>query len=141
MRLLFIFLSITVVVVVGAVALAATPAVPDLTPVQIIAKQKKTIEGLRDQRADLRQERDAQDAVIEDLQASNARLRARLAAVPDPIDAILARNPDGLWAAMQAIWAVFPTLPPGSLCGYDRASTQNDELTPASFTFYRWQVC
>jgi hypothetical protein len=140
MRLFFIILSVAGAVGIAAVALAATPAVPDLTPVQIIAKQKKTIESLRDQRADMRQERDAQDAVIEDLQASNARLRARLAAVPDPLDAITARSPDGLWAAVQAIWAVFPAGPTG-LCGYDKSITQNDGLTPAILSFYKYTIC
>lgn len=119
----------------------ASPAAPDPTPQQTIAKQKQTIRALRANRDDLRQERDAQDAVIGDQNTQITRLQFRLANPPDPLDVIAARNPDGLWAAAQAIWREFPTLAVGSLCGFDKASTQSAELTPDSLTFYRWTGC
>lgn len=139
-RAALLAVTIAALAIIAAVALAATPVQNDATPAQIVVKQKRTIAMLRDQRDDLRQERDAQNAVIEDLQADNARLRSRIANWPDPIDVITARDPAGLFAAVQAIWAVFPVGPTG-LCGYDRSSTQNDGLTPDILSFYRYTVC
>jgi hypothetical protein len=122
-------------VTIAAVAFAAGPAIIDATPAQTIAKQKKTIATLRSQRDDLQDEVDAQNDLIATQTDTITRLRAR-----DPLDAILARDPDGLWDAANAIWRVFPSFS-GSLCGYDKSSTQPDGLTPSSLSFFKFDVC
>jgi hypothetical protein len=87
---------------------------------------------------------DAQDEAISNADDTITRLRYRLANQPDPLDVITDRGPDGLWNAMRAIWLVFPNLPEGQLCGYDKSNVpagDGEGLTLTSFTFYRWQGC
>lgn len=136
-RILIIGLLLAVAFIVSASAAAPPPA--QVTIAQLRAK----IQDLRSDKADLQDQVDAQDAVIGDQADTIQRLRARLANQPDPLDVITARGPDGLWAAMVAIWRAFPTLDEGALCGYDRSSVPGtgDGLTLTSFTFYRWSGC
>lgn len=150
MKLVLLLVTLVAAVTLAAVAIAATPTATD--PVVQLKKQVRdlrgdkadlqdTVRSLRIDKADLNDEIDAQNDLLTDQSATITRLRGRLANQPDPIDVITSRDPDGLWQAMTAIWRAFPTLDAGNLCGYDKASTQNDALTPASFSFYRWSVC
>lgn len=156
MKLILLVVTLAAAVTLAAVALAATPAATPAAgdPPQVAQLKKQvrdlrgdkadlqdTIRALRSDKADLRLERDAQDAVIEDQADTITRLRSRLANQPDPLDVITSRNPDGLWAAAQAIWREFPTLGAGSLCGFDKARTDSADLIPDSITFYRWTSC
>src|SRR5882724_7165465 len=96
----------------GGVPLASSDAPPP-TVSQLKAKIRQQANRI----GDLKDEVDAQDAVISDQNDTITRLRAR-----DPLDAVLARSPDGLWSAIVAIWQAFPTLDPGALCGYDKSN-------------------
>lgn len=114
----------------------------ETTPIERLAKITKANRALRvaiadvkDERDALKDERDAQNEVIEDLQAQNAKLRAR-----DPLDQVLARDADGRWQAMLELWRAQPTLAVGSRCGYDKTQDALPD-TFASFTFYRWTLC
>jgi len=136
-------MKIAVVLSILGIALAGpvSASTPVITPDQLrakIDKQARTIDKLRDQIADLKDERDAQDGVIEDQNATLTRLRAR-----DPLDAILARDADGQWDAITAIYKDFPSLPPGVFCTYDKSTQTLGELglSASTFTFYRWTGC
>lgn len=132
-HLLIPTLIVVAVVVAGAVP-SASPDAPQPTVAQLKAKIRQQANRI----GDLNDEIDAQDAVIADQNDTITRFRAR-----DPLDAVLARSPDGLWNAMRAIWLAFPALDPGALCGYDRSNVPADGvgLTLTSYTFYRWQGC
>lgn len=140
MRLVLVVLAATLLL--GATA--AEPTSPDSNP-PTRAQLKAKISRQANRIARLTDEIEAQDAVIADQNGTIAsqgdtisRLRAR-----DPLDAVLARNPDGLWAAVVAIWGVFPALAPGQLCGYDKATVPGGGvgLALTSFQFYRWTGC
>jgi hypothetical protein len=132
---------IAFVLLVSLAAFTAQGAAPP-TLAEKLARSKQAnralraaIDDVRAERDALQEERDAQDAVISDLQAENARLRAR-----DPLDQVLARDADARWQAMIELWRVQPTLDEGSRCGYDRGQdTLADTYT--SFSFYRWTLC
>lgn len=142
--------ALMTIVILGIVALttgslAATPG-PTIaqqlaTAQATLAKSKQTNRALRARLADQQDVITTQDATLADQADTIARLRDHIANQPDPLDVITSRDEDGLWAAAQAIWRVFPTLPVGSLCGYDKSSTQNDGLTPASLSLYRYTNC
>lgn len=131
--------------VLVAVALVTTGSWADAvdSPPQTIAGLKKQVRNLRSDKADLRDQVEAQDLVIADLNDQLARLRTRLANQPDPLDAVVARDPDGLWAAIAAISRAFPNQPEGQLCGYDKssASSESATLSLTSFSFFRWSGC
>jgi hypothetical protein len=122
-------------------AAAPTPAATPVPPAKQIkslksqlAKERRTTAGLRLQLADR--------AV--DLQAAQAALAAATGGTTDPLALVLAREPEGLWAAVQALYGAFPRLGPGVLCGFD--ANQNVSLGGAglmlqSFTFTRWTGC
>lgn len=132
------------IVVLLAVALivTASTAAPIAQP-PTIQQLKQRITALRNDKADLQDEIDAQDAVISDQSDTIQRLRDRLANQPDPLDVITARSPDGLWNAMGAIWRAFPTLPASELCGYDKSMNPGGGigLTLTTFSFSRWSGC
>lgn len=136
-RYILIVLAIGVLVSAG-VALAA---VPDATPT--ISQLQKKIRVQQNRIGDLKDEIEAQDAVISDQNDTITRLRTRIANQPDAIDVITAQSPDALWASMRAIWAVFPTLPEGQLCGYDKTMSPGDPLglSLTIFQFQRWTGC
>lgn len=105
----------------------SSPAIPDNPPTR--AQLKYQIAVQKNRIADLNDKIDTRDATIRSL-------RAR-----DPIDEITALSPDGLWASMRAIWAVFPATP-GVLCGYDKSNAGSTAgVTLDSYTFYRWSAC
>lgn len=104
----------------------------------LVADQKSTIADRNANLADRKDQIAAQDAVIADQNATITRLRAR-----DPLDAVLARDADGQWAAMLALWRGFPVLPSGVFCGYDKRTAQLGVigLTATTYTFYLWSGC
>lgn len=142
MRYWLIVLSVTLAISVTSGSFAAADR-EDATPAQQIAALKKQLRVARLNNADLQDQIDAQNSVISDQADTIQRLRTKLANQPDPLDVITARSPDGLWAAMLAIWQAFPALPVGLLCGYDKNSVPGDGigLTLTSFTFFRWTGC
>lgn len=133
-RLIVLLLACCTVFVAGAVPVAS----PDSSVnAPTISQLKAKIKAQSNRISDLNDQIDAQDATISDQSDTITRLRAR-----DPLDAVVARNPDGLWNAMLAIWHAFPTRPPGQLCGYDKSSsTAGLGLTLSSFQFDEWQGC
>lgn len=137
MRRLALIVVALVIVVLATTGSAAT----DPTPQQQVAQLRQKLRNARLDLADANNQIDALNQAISDQGDTIQRLRNRLANQPSAIDVITNRDPDGLWAAAQAIWRAFPTLDAGSLCGYDKASTQSDGLTPTSITFYNWQTC
>lgn len=93
----------------------------------------------RDTLANVRDQRDAQDAVIANQNATITRLQAR-----DPLDAVLARDADGKWQAMLALWRAFPSLSgTGVFCGYDKSTAPLGAigLVATTYTFYLWSGC
>lgn len=130
--------------VLAALALLAGGAAASThqpSPAQLRAKiraQAQRINDLKDTLASLRDERAAQDVVIADQSTLIAKLRAR-----DPLEAVTARDPNGLWDAMQAIYAAFPKLPAGVFCGYDKTSAPLGSvgLVATTYTFYLWSGC
>lgn len=134
-------LLVVVLLAIAVLAVGSSAAPPDLTLPQQVAQLQKKLRSSRLANADLRVQLAAQDAVIEDQSAQVLRLQGRLANLPDPVDVITARDADGMWSAMLAIWRAFPTLPAGSLCGFDKGSTQSADLTPTSYSFFRWTAC
>lgn len=139
-----VLITIAAVFLVAVFAVGAVVASSD-TPQPTITQLKAQLKAKTNRIADLKDERDAQDAVIADQNDTIAaqsdtiqRLRAR-----DPLDAVVARGPDGLWAAANAIWQAFPTLPLGTYCGYakDRSAPADVGLTAATITFYRYTGC
>lgn len=136
-RILVIGLLLAVAFIVSASAAAPPPA--QVTISQLRAK----VADLRNDKADLQDQVDAQNDVLSDQADTIQRLRTRIANTPEPIDAITARGPDGLWAAMVAVWQAFPRLDQTQICGYDKGSTPGDGLglTLTSFSFYRWSGC
>lgn len=129
---------LVIFIAISLLASAAVIASPDTTPQQTITQLRAQLRAKTNRISDLKDQIDAQDATISDQNDTITRLRAR-----DPLDAVTARSPDGLWAAANAIWQQFPTLPLGSFCGYDKASTPPADagLTVTSITFYRWSGC
>ena len=136
---------ITAVCVLGAAAFLVTGGIPSASTdsAPTMAQLKAKVRQQANRIAELKDEVDAQDAVISDQNDANLRLRTRIANWPDPLDVITARGPDGLWAAMVAIWQVFPTLDPGALCGYDKGDVPGGDvgLSLTSYTFYLWSGC
>lgn len=130
--------AITIAATAGGAAAAVDP-----TPQQQIVQLKKQIRAKNARIADLQDERDALNLVLEDKDDQITRLQSRIANQPDPLDVIIAREPDGLWSAMLAIWRAFPTIPAGELCGYDRSSSSGDAVpfTVTTYTFSRWTGC
>lgn len=142
MSRLFIWLLIAAIALLGVGAVIASP---DSPPQPTVAQLKAQLKAKTNRIADLKDEIDAQDAQLADQNDkiatrddTIARLRAR-----DPLDAVTARGPDGLWNAMLAIYAEFPNLPLGTFCGYDKSSSAPGSvgLTVSSYTFYLWQNC
>lgn len=131
------------VIVVLIVAVATTASAAPSGPPPSIAQLKQRINNLRSDKADLQDQVAAQDQVISDQADTIQRLRDRIANTPPPLDAILNRDPDGLWAAMRAIWLAFPTQDPSQICGYDRSNAPGDGigLNVTSFSFYRTTGC
>lgn len=143
-RVLVIALLLAVAFVVSASTEAPPPARVTISQLRAKIQDLRSDKAdLQADKADLRVQVDAQNAVIGDQSTAILRLRAQLANQPDPLDVITARGPDGLWAAMLAIWRSFPVLDPGQICGYDKGSVPADGvgLTLTSFTFYRWSGC
>lgn len=124
---------VIVLLAIAVLAMGAVIASPDSsnTPPPTMAQLKAKIKQQANRIADLNDDIDARDATID-------RLRAR-----DPLDAVTARNPDGLWDAMRAIYAAFPSLPPGEFCGYDKSFIPSGGLglVATSYTFYNWSGC
>lgn len=128
-----------VLVMVTSVA-GASETTQRPTRAQLLAKTKRqavVITRLRSQLADTRlaladarSERDAQAEQVKQLQAR------------DPLDAVLARDADGKWTAMLALWRAFPALTPGG-CGYDKATSELGSLglVATTYTFYLWSGC
>lgn len=133
------FAIIGALILIVVLAVGSSAAGPD----QTIAKLKQQNRQLRLDNADLQDEVDAQNAVIGDQTDTILRLRTRINNQPDPLDAITNRSPDGLWQAMRAIWLAFPTLDPGSICGYDKSVVPGvgDGLTLTTYSFSRWTGC
>lgn len=140
-----LIIAILAVLALGATATSSTkpPTVQQLRAK--VQSQARMITRLQNQIGDLQNERDAQDDVLNaqgDKIAEQAdtitKLRAR-----DPMDAVLARDPDGLWSAMIAIYGAFPTLPAGVFCGYAKAQDTLGQigLVATTYTFYRWTGC
>jgi hypothetical protein len=134
-----------VVIAVGATASAdaVDPQVPQLKKqVRDLRSDKADLQAvirdLRSDKADLNDQIDAQDDLIGNQADTITRLRAR-----DPLDAVTARDADGLWQAMRAIWLAFPRLPEGALCGYDKSlvPADPDGYTLTSYTFLRFTGC
>lgn len=127
---------VIIVLVVGLLVAGATIASSDAPPTQ--AQLRAKIIRLQNHVADLYDEIDTNQTVIDAQADVITRLRNR-----DPLDAVTARGPDGLWNAMIAIWQEFPTLGLGEFCGYDKSTTPGggDGLTVTSYTFYRWSGC
>lgn len=134
---LLVIVAVLVVVATGSIAAS------DQTPAQQIQQLRNKLRNARLANADKQDVIDAQDALISDQSDQIARLQAKLANQPDPLDVITARSPDGLWNAMGAIWRAFPTLPPGQLCGYDKSQDPGGSigLTLTTFSFSRWSGC
>lgn len=134
---LLVIVAVLVVVATGSIAAS------DQTPQQQIQQLRNKLRNARLNNSDLQVEIDAQDALISDQGDTIARLRARLASQPDPLDAVTARSPDGLWAAMVAIWQAFPTIDAGQLCGYDKGQNPGNgiPLTVTSYSFIRVTGC
>lgn len=130
MRLACLLLVLVMVTsVAGASETAQRP-----TRAQLLAKTKRqavVITRLRLALADAQSERDAQAEQIKQLQAR------------DPLDAVLARDSDGKWTAMLALWRAFPALTPGVSCGYDKATAELGSLglVATTYTFYLWSGC
>lgn len=129
--------ALVLVILVGLLVAGATIAssdAPPPTPAQLKAQVKR----LQNRNSDLLDQLDTLQAVNDDQSDTIRRLRNR-----DPLDAVTARGPDGLWNAMIAIWTEFPRLEDGSFCGYDKSTVQGDGpgLTVTSYTFYQWTGC
>lgn len=147
--------------VVASVA-SASPQAKKPTPAQMRAKIKKQSAlitrlqaSLADARASLADARNAQAdqasviadqrGVIADRNATitdrNEQIKALQAR--DPLDAILARDADGKWAAMLALWRAFPSLPSGVFCGYNKTTDVLGSLglSATTYTFYLWSGC
>jgi hypothetical protein len=129
--------ALVLVILVGLLVAGATIAssdAPPPTPAQLKAQVKR----LQNRNADLSDQLDTAQAVNDAQADVITRLRAR-----DPLDAVTARGPNGLWDAMIAIWQEFPTLGLGEFCGYDKSTTPGvgDGLTVTSYSFYRWSGC
>ena len=138
MKLIILLAAVLAVVVTAS---AATPSNSQSGPT--IAQLKQRIQDLRSDKADLQDEVDTLNQVVSDQNDTITRLRYRLANQPDPLDVITSRGPDGLWAAMRAIWQAFPNLDPGQLCGYDKSNSPGDGigLTVTIYSFEKWSGC
>ena len=130
-------LSITLLAVITTVAMGAGGNDPQ---VQQLRKQLRTA---RLDNSDLRQQVDAQNALIDDQADTLTRLRNRIANQPDALDAILARDEDARWQAIAAIWRAAPRLSEGQLCGYDKTYIpgEGEGLTLTSYSFYLFKGC
>lgn len=128
-------LAILAIVLLPLVAIAATS--PAAGPDPQVTQLKKQLRNAQARISDLQDQIDAQNDLLADQAATITRLRARLANQPDALDVILARDPDGLWQAMRAIWIAFPAADP---CGYDKSYVPADGvgLTLTTYTFYRF---
>lgn len=141
LALLLMFL--VVALTTASIAASPTPTVSQQFAASqaALAKSKQTNRALRGKNADLQDQVSAQNAVIGDQSEQISKLLSRLTNQPDAVDVIVNRDPADQWAAVQAIWRAFPTLPDGSLCGFGKGITQVDVLTPDSYTFYKWSGC
>jgi len=129
--------ALVALLIIAAIALGAAVVSAD-PPQPTIGQLKAKIRAQQNRIADLNDEIDTKDAVIDAQGDVITRLRAR-----DPLDAVLARDADGLWSAMIAIWQEFPALQDGDFCGYDKGHVPplGDGLVASSYTFYRWSGC
>lgn len=129
---------ILVLLVVTLLVTASSTAAP---PPSALAKARQQLSAARDRIANLESETTAQNDLLAAQADTITRLRNR--ATPDPVDQILARDPDAIWSAMIQVWQGFPRLPDSQVCGFDKSQTSggSDGLVLTTFVFSKWSGC
>lgn len=126
---------ISVMLVLGlAVGLTAPRALAS-TPSQQLKAQRVKYAKLQGQLAKVKK---ADAATIAMLNGQVATLTAKVTAqASGGLAAVLAGNPDDMWAAVNAIWAAFPKMPSDQFCGYDHDNfvTTSGGLTSTTLKF------
>lgn len=131
-------------VLLVAFVLAATSVAASADgPGPSIQQLRARIANLKNDKADLQNQVDAQNQVISDQGDTILRLRNKIANQPEPIEVLTSGSNDDMWDAMRALWLAFPRLPDSALCGYDKTYSPGDAdgLSLTTYSFSAWRGC